>query len=203
MSTLLALSPLCALLLASVVALVWRARVRLLHLDYARQLASPPRLGLFVVSLICLFVAAPVVLPSAWDPWLGVSIAVTSYVVGPWSLGILSRVVTRGERSPAEILVALVLALAVVPTLHGAVSAARGGGFAWSAGGMTISLVLYLLGGLAFAVAWDNERGVSLGFLHRDWPVWSGDQGGWWRTWPLYFLIALPIAAIVLALTMN
>ncbi len=194
-----------AALLVAIVVVAWkRGRLRLFTAAYRRQLLDLPRLALLAVAILCLFVIAPVLAPTAWSPAIGLAMALGCYVLAPWALGVLVRLVTRGERAWAEALLALVAWLFVASSLHDLAALAHDGAPSPSSlANLRVSSVLFVLGGLFFSVAWDNERGVSLAFLHRDWPAWSGDRGGWWRTWPLYVVIALPVAAVVAAIAMN
>jgi hypothetical protein len=170
LATLYPASWMIATAVAIAVAIRHRAQLIICRRDYWRWLLAPWKLTTFAIAAAGLIAIAPLMHDPYWDRVDAAFMAVLTFMTAPWAVGVVWRSLFRSAR-PAETYVAVCAALLSAGWSFDAYQTLRLGAYpdVWLPS-LIASATLYLMAGLLWSLDWSRERGMTLAFMHAQWP---------------------------------
>lgn len=161
-----------ATLIAILVAVLRRDRIRLFSRDYLRWLAAPWKLATVALALAGMLLLGPISGDPTWDVVTAGGMSTLTFATAPFALAVLARALRRTERArPAELYVAIVAWLFSASWLYDGWILLRDHAYprAWWSNLMA-STVLYLLAGALWGLEDGLGRWPTFGFAKPRWP---------------------------------
>lgn len=137
---------------------------------YWKILFQPWKVCTFLLAWLGITLIAPYTGDPTWDYIDATFMSFLSYLTAPWSLGVLVRFI-RGDRQVARAFVALNVWMFSASWSYDLYNLWKSGNYPltwWT--NIILSSILYGAAGVLWSLDWRPNRGVTLAFLHPDWP---------------------------------
>jgi hypothetical protein len=183
-------------LLAVLIVLVDRQRLRQEWAGYLKFMAVPWKLVIFIPTLIFVTLAGHFTDDETWDVVVGSGMAIFTFATSPLSVGLVYQVCT-GRKGIRYLIVAAALGLFSASWFYDGYLLWRDGQYTsrWL-GNLCLSPLAYTAGGILWNLESDARGRYWLAFLRPDWPHPSPQR----RTCPPLYLLVPPtlVAAYIL-----
>jgi len=163
----------------------------LLSKEYRQLICEPWKLITAGTATVSFTLMAPYTGDPTWDYFDAAYMSLLTWFTAPWCVGVLYRFV-RGVERCAVLFVALCFWFFTASWSYDIYIWIRDGLYpiTWSSN-LVASSFLYLMAGLLWNLAWNQEKGLHLAFMSEGWPC-ASRFASWRIAW-----IALPLMLLV------